>query len=238
MKALILNGSPKKKNSRTFSLTNHFLEGLKDNESLQPLEQTYIDIVDFDIHECIGCFRCWTQEGKSRCIYRDDMDRLIPLYEAADLVIWSFPLYFFLPPSNLVKFQQRMLPLMSPTIVKKDEDYYMHHFRERTLDARYELFFVSAGLPSNEHNFEAVDWYAKLLKRERHQKLFFPQSGCFDKEHMKKKIIRLRRILYEAGRSFDIDGGIKDKWLKKINGQLMIPDQYLELANRHISTKE
>jgi multimeric flavodoxin WrbA len=54
------------------------------------------DINRFTIHElqiypCTGCKSC---QSESRCIHRDDMEAILTCAREADLITFSFPLYF------------------------------------------------------------------------------------------------------------------------------------------------
>lgn len=239
MRILLLNGSPKKEKSRTLMMARWFLKGLSENETIQDIETDSYHLSDAYINDCTGCYRCWQRGKEPRCVYRDDMDTLIPLYEMADLVIWSFPVYFFLPPSCVVRFQQRMLPIMHPIIIEEEEGRFVHPYLIEKLGERIELFFVSGGLPTYENNFESLEIYTKLYFRSKAQRIFLPQSESTNKEYLRRKVERFQHILYEAGKSFSKEQGIRQKWLDKLQKpMLMDPREYLKISNRYLAAKE
>lgn len=170
----------------------------------------------------------------SLSVYRDDMDILLPLYVEVDLVIWSFPIYYFALPSNIIRFQQRMLPIMDSSIVEVEDNRFIQPLRNSEVLDRYEIFFSTGGLPSFENNFESLEMYVTLLKGEKGQKIFLPQSESIHKPYMEKKASRLKKLIYESGKSFHLDTGIDKKWLQKLSKPLMEPDYYTKIANQYL----
>ncbi len=107
MNILVLNGSPKGEKSNTLKITKAFLEGLC---SKQYHNVNMVNISEKDIR---GCFLCWTK-APGRCVIKDDMEELLEQYIKADLLIWSFPLYYFGMPSKMKAFLDRTLPTNLP----------------------------------------------------------------------------------------------------------------------------
>lgn len=109
MKILVLNGSPRMDNSSTIQVTKAFVEGIKEENDC---DVEYINISNLNIKPCLGCLSCWGKtEGE--CVIKDD-DALIMKnkIDAADIVISSYPLYFFSMPGVMKQFTDRMLPMM------------------------------------------------------------------------------------------------------------------------------
>ncbi len=52
-----------------------------------------LDVARMDIHGCLGCEFCHTR-GKGRCVQRDDMDEVYPLWDAADVIVLASPIYY------------------------------------------------------------------------------------------------------------------------------------------------
>ena len=97
MKVLILNGSPKGDKSNTYRLTSAFLDGLRQT---QPVEAETIETGKLHLLPCRGCFACWSRTP-GKCVLQDDMAGVIEKILAADVLIWSFPLYYFSIPGQL-----------------------------------------------------------------------------------------------------------------------------------------
>ena len=89
MKVLILNGSPKLEKSNTLNVTNAFVSGFPEGTEIKK-----IDIYSKDIKPCRGCFACWASKDGT-CAIKDDMPEIIAAIKEADVIIESFPLYFY-----------------------------------------------------------------------------------------------------------------------------------------------
>lgn len=102
IKILGLSASPRKGNSE-FILG----EALKEAQTL-PFE-TETDIVTLrgrEIKPCLGCFSCRKREG--HCFISDDFEELREQYLAADVVIYSVPLFNYSIPGQLKCFIDRL----------------------------------------------------------------------------------------------------------------------------------
>lgn len=106
MKVLVINGSPKGKKSNTIKLTDAFIKGM---QSAGDVEVQTVTIVEKDIKGCMGCFSCWGATP-GRCIIKDDMDAIREQVLWADVVLESYPLYFFGMPGQMKTFTDRMVP--------------------------------------------------------------------------------------------------------------------------------
>ena len=107
MRVLVLNGSPKGDKSNTYRLTSAFLDGLRQT---QPVEAETIEVGKLHLLPCRGCFACWSKTP-GKCVLQDDMAGVIGKILAADVLIWSFPLYYFSIPGQLKLLIDRQLPL-------------------------------------------------------------------------------------------------------------------------------
>ena len=112
MKILAINGSPKGKRSNTWRLTCAFLEGItvkEESSGSSPTEIETFNIGSLNIKPCLGCFSCWSKTPGECCIH-DDMQGVIDKILWADVVVWSFPLYYFGLPGQLKTLIDRTLP--------------------------------------------------------------------------------------------------------------------------------
>ncbi|MCD8194070.1 MAG: flavodoxin family protein [Tannerellaceae bacterium] len=88
-KIIILNGSPRKKGN-TAALIDAFTQGA---ESAGHSVTTFF-INGMNIHGCIGCLK-GGKDPHNPCVQKDDMGKIYPVYEAADLVVLASPMYFW-----------------------------------------------------------------------------------------------------------------------------------------------
>ena len=102
MKILLINGSPKGKRSNSLRLSNSFIEGYREEVEKNGEEVTVdeIEVASLNIAACKGCFACW-QKTPGVCAIKDDMPMVIEKELEADVIVWSFPLYYFNVPGCL-----------------------------------------------------------------------------------------------------------------------------------------
>ena len=118
MNILVLNGSPKGERSNTLKLAKAFLEGFTQTQSA---DTEIVDIYKLNIRECLGCFACWSKTP-GKCAITDDMTDVLQKILRADVVVWSFPLYYFSLPSRLKMVIGRRLLLWRVTPARADTD--------------------------------------------------------------------------------------------------------------------
>lgn len=58
MNILLINGSPKGKNSNTYKLATAFVDGIKEKTEVILDE---VSVNKMDIKSCLGCFSCWNK---------------------------------------------------------------------------------------------------------------------------------------------------------------------------------
>ena len=86
---VILNGSPRK-NGNTSSLTAEFTRGAWESGNTV----TEFHLNEMNIHGCLGCC-CGGKNLESPCVQKDDMEKIYPVYKAADIVVLASPLYYW-----------------------------------------------------------------------------------------------------------------------------------------------
>lgn len=91
MKALIFNGSPRRKGD-TVSLINELTEQLNG-------EYKIVDAYYSDISACIDCRYCWNNGG---CAIKDEMTEIYDYIEDCDSIVIASPIYFSQPTGKLL----------------------------------------------------------------------------------------------------------------------------------------
>ena len=86
---IILNGSPRK-TGNTAALTAEFARGAR--EAGHTVTEFFLD--GMNIHGCKGCFGGGKDPGHP-CVQRDDMEKIYPAYQEADVVVLATPLYYW-----------------------------------------------------------------------------------------------------------------------------------------------
>ena len=89
MKIAILNGSPKVGN--TAAMVNAFAEGAKEAGH----EVEILHVGKMKINGCLACEFCHGK-GAGTCVQKDDMEKVMPAYKEADMVVFASPIYYYM----------------------------------------------------------------------------------------------------------------------------------------------
>lgn len=235
MKILVLNGSPKGERSNTLQLTNAFLEGLNQNETH---EIETITISKMNIDHCLGCFVCWTKTP-GECVIKDDMTQLLEKYISADLIIWSFPLYYYGMPSKIKAFLDRLLPTNLPFMSVNDDHTSNHPPRYDLSHQRYVLI-STCGFYSIKHNYEALVEQFQIFYGERLTKILCSEGELFRVPQLKSRTGEYLSHVKTAGQDYMAGGVISSNTQEKLNELLFPADVFVEMADAswHIQTPE
>ena len=106
MKILALVGSPRKKGN-TDILVDQILQGSETKGHTS--EKLYL--YQHRLAPCVDCRSC--KSGELVCVLKDDMQEIYPKMEAADLVIFATPLYWWGPSGPMKLLMDRMRPFVA-----------------------------------------------------------------------------------------------------------------------------
>lgn len=208
-KILVINGSPKGKSSNTFKLTQSFLKGLNKNKEYE-IEVIYCSQVN--VNDCKGCFYCWRNE-EEKCSIKDDMTNILIKYICADIVIWSFPTYFYGMPSNAKRIMDRLLPLYCHNLETNDSCTTYNLRRHKTEGQRY-ILFCSCGLYNKKENVDGIKKQFELLYGDKCDMLFCSESQLLSNTFMDYCTTHYLAALEEEGNryqsTFRLSAEIKD----------------------------
>lgn len=87
MKVVVLTGSPRR-NGNTNHLAGQFIKGAEEAGH----EVYRFDCAQRKVSPCIACNRCGMN---GVCVFQDDFEELRPYLAAADVVVFSTPMYYF-----------------------------------------------------------------------------------------------------------------------------------------------
>jgi multimeric flavodoxin WrbA len=91
---LVITGSPRK-NGNSALMADAFIEGAK----MAGNEITLFEAGKMKINGCIACDTCFTKG--TACSFNDDFNKLVPMLENADIIVFCTPLYWFTFPAQL-----------------------------------------------------------------------------------------------------------------------------------------
>ena len=182
MKILLINGSPKGKRSNSLKLAYSFIEGFKngctdDEESISIDE---LHVASMNIAACKGCFACW-QKTPGICCIKDDMQKVIGKLIDADLILWSFPLYYFNVPGILKNLIDRQLPMNLPFMSSKQNGYGSgSHDSRYDMEGKRHVLISTCGFYSAVGNYDSVlRMFDHFLGKGNYTTIFCGQGELF-----------------------------------------------------------
>ena len=106
MKALFINGSPRKK-FNTARMIDSALKGAADAGA----ETERIDLFDYEFTGCRSCFACKIKNSKTNgvCAIRDSIRPVIEKAQEADVLVIGSPVYFGYPTGQVRSLVERLL---------------------------------------------------------------------------------------------------------------------------------
>lgn len=104
---LVLTGSPRPHGNSDL-MADAFIQGAREAGH----EVTKFDCAHHRMAGCIACDVCWSRG--SACAVQDDFQQLIPLLEAADVLVFAFPLYWSSMPSQMKAPIDRLYAYCAP----------------------------------------------------------------------------------------------------------------------------
>jgi multimeric flavodoxin WrbA len=224
MKILVLNGSPKGERSNTLQLTQAFLEGMN---ALQNHSVDTVTVSQKDIKPCRGCFCCW-EKTPGKCIIPDDMGGILDAYIQADMVIWSFPLYYYSVPGILKNLIDRLLPLNLPFMTDNPDGLGSgSHPSRYDLSGKRFVILSTCGFYSAEGNYDGVkSLFDHLHGKDQYATIFCGQGELFRVPELRERTGRYLKLVAQAGAEY-MRGGIRAETEAAL-GELLFPKETFE----------
>lgn len=236
MKVLILNGSPRMERSNSLRLTRAFIEGLGETGELELQELT---IAKMNIEPCLGCLNCW-KRTPGKCFKKDDMGEAIEKYLAAELIVWSFPLYYYSLPGQLKCFLDRTVPINKPVM----RDRYdgkgngVHITRCDTSHQRHVLI-STCGFFSYKGNYDAVlDQFDLMLGVGNYTTLFCGEGEMYPVPFLHDRVEEYLSWARRAGRDYGAYGTILPATRAGLDQLLLPKEKFEELGNSYYANCE
>lgn len=201
MNILVINGSPKGKRSNTYRLTTAFLEGIAEKAETEIEE---ITVREKNIGTCLGCFGCWNQTPGA-CVVKDDMKMVLEKLLWADVIIWSFGLYYFNVPGKLKLLIDRQLPLALPFMVSESES--GGHPSRYDMSEKRHVIISTCGFYTAQGNYESVcSMFDHFLGKEQYETIFCGQGELFRVEELHERTDAYLQTVRKAGTEFATSG--------------------------------
>lgn len=230
MKILVLNGSPKAK-SDTMHLTNAFVEGIAHSGQHQV---EIVNVIEKRIKPCTGCFACWQMQN-GKCVQQDDQNELLEKIVAADVVIWSFPLYCYGMPSHLKAVCDRIIPLTKMSM--KEENGVVRHDSLVDLSAKQYVVICGCGFPNWNGNFDALKLQCGNMFGRNLTMVCVPETPMLNEPTAAPLTAPLLEKCKAAGREYITDGGLSEETLAALETPMLPNEIYIQIVNQNAAQK-
>lgn len=226
MKILAVQGSPRPKASNTEILLRQFLKGAES----QSAQTETIYLKEKEIHPCQGCYTCWTRTP-GVCVFNDDMPELLEKVKTCDVIVYATPLYIFNMTALLKAFQERLLPLLDPHLMRDGE---RHRHLSRGLEEKKMVLLSNCGFPEVSH-FDALRKVFHHIELAGAMSLvgeiLMPAGELLKQEALRPKTQPVLDAAYRGGVELVRDGRVSKETEVAIQAPVLSPDQMAAMAN-------
>ena len=203
MNILAINGSPKGERSNTWRLTSAFLQGITAQEESAhgqaPVVET-LNVGALNIKPCLGCFSCWSKTPGTCCLH-DDMQGVIEKILWADVIVWSFPLYYFGLPGPLKNLIDRQLPMSLPFMSVETES--GGHPSRYDMGGKRTVVVSTCGFYTAKGNYSGVtDLFDRLCGKGGYTTIFCGQGELFRVKELAARTDEYLSWVKKAGEEF------------------------------------
>lgn len=227
MRVLVLNGSPRGTQSNTLQLTEAFIRGI---QSMAECEVERISVCQKEIRDCLGCFGCWTKTP-GKCVIQDDMEQILNSYLAADIVIWSFPLYYYGMPSRIKALMDRLLPLNLPFMEVSEGGSGCSHPSRYDMSGKKYVLVSTCGFFKRENNYDSLEKQFDILYGKDLLKILCPEGELFAQPQLRALCGKYLGFVERAGREWMGTGQVSEAVKNKLEELLYPPEVFVELAD-------
>ena len=233
MKILLINGSPKGAKSNSLRLAHSFLDGIRDHESEREraVEVEELHLNTLRIAPCKGCFACWKQTPGTCCM-EDDMQTVIEGLLSANLVIWSFPLYYYSVPGPLKNLIDRQLPMSLPFMCEsRDGNGSGGHPSRYDRSGIKHVLISTCGFYSAEGNYDSVTrMFEHVLGQGKYTSIFCGQGELFRVKELSARTDAYLAAVRQAGREY-AGGRIREETEMKLKALLYPREVFEKMAD-------
>ena len=205
MKILLINGSPKGQRSNSLRLATSFIGGVRSEreESGETVTVEELHIASMNISSCKGCFACW-QKTPGICCIKDDMQMVLDRIICSNLIVWSFPLYYFGVPGILKNLIDRQLPMKLPFMSSRTDG-----CGGGSHPSRYEIkgikhvLISTCGFYSAEGNYDSVTrMFDHFLGQRNYTAIFCGQGELFRVKELSSRTDEYLSYVRQAGSEY------------------------------------
>lgn len=228
MRILLINGSPKGDKSNSLQLAKAFIEGIcqaKDARAEQ------VNLSSLQLSPCKGCFACWNKTP-GQCAIRDDMAALLEKMRLADVILYSFPLYYFGVPGILKNFIDRQLPIVLPFMTERTDGVGSggHQTRYDVSNKKY-MLVSTCGFYSAKGNYDSVcRMFDHMYGKNSYDTLFCGQGELFRVKELRERTGAYLETVKKAGTEW-AQGGISKETREELDALLYPKEVFEQMAD-------
>ena len=228
MKILIINGSPRGEKSNTMLMTKAFVEGIT---SATEAEVETVTLKSMRIEPCLGCFNCWSKTP-GRCVIKDDVRSITLKMFASDVVIYSFPLFYYSVPSKLKAMIERQLPSVAP-FMEGQKDYLVNGGHPPRFDAHYKTILISTcGFYPTDKSYDAIRAQFDMICGPRNYiELFLGEGELFSREVAQRRCRAKLEVVRRAGEEYGRTGTLSEETKREVGSHIFPPSMYAHMAD-------
>lgn len=191
---LLLDGSPRGTKSNTMPVTRAFLDGICETA---PQPVTTLEIRQLQIEPCRGCFGCW-KATPGQCVIHDDMQQVMEAMHQSQIILVSFPVYYYGLPGPVKTLLDRTLPVMLPY----NGGPTLHRVRKDMKGKRF-VFISTCGFQSTDGIYDAFRVQLRgIFGAEQPLLITVPQADLMHAEPVKKYTQRRLDAVHRLGTQF------------------------------------
>lgn len=219
MKILLVRGSPRKS-----GYTNRITDIVARGALRAGAELVDIDLARADINECTGCCGC-LPASSGKCIFEDDMTRLLKILLESDILLCSTPLYHYGMSSCLKRFLERTLPLTKGTSEQTGSGSIRNGVRHPKAWENKGIGYICAGALLGTENFDGLRETFRTLARGLEMKLCAalerPEAYLLSFEQGRpRKLKAVTTALEQAGLQLAQSGRVSEETQAQVSIQL------------------
>lgn len=238
MKVLLINGSLRGEQSSSLKVARAFVKGLVEETNA---ELTEISLKDKNIDHCHGCFVCW-KNTPGECVIHDDMDELRELVMEHDIIVESFPLYFFGMPSKIKAFTDRMISYVKEyrgNPGDEENHRFLHNMRYPELQRKKLILVSTCGYETTDNCYDAVfAQFDRICGVDKYTTVLAPQGGMLSEKGFAKKVERYLVKFTEAGHEFGREMRLSEETWNKLQIPMLGHNTFETAINMNWDTPE
>jgi hypothetical protein len=237
MKITAINGSPRGLNSTTNIMIEEFLSGAREAGA----QTENIILCEKKIHDCLGCFSCWTKTP-GKCVVKDDMSELFKKIMISDITVFASPVYVGGVTGIMKNFIDRLLLPATDPHIKMDGDGIVRHVNQHVPPPGM-VVISNCGFPSPDcfkyfrSIFSFIDSQGglKLLTE-----IYLSEGPLLQVNDpgLSTIIQNYRSLLRKAGGEMVKNQAVSTETQFELEKPLISYDLYIEMGNKYWDEKE